>query len=330
MGHAIETSADGSKSAFLSAHTDAWHQLGTTLDHAFTAEEAMKQGFLGGWDVRKQPMWTEGADGSPLLIPNQNAVVRNNPFEPGQIDVLGQVGDGYHIVQNEGHAQFLNDLVEESGAHFDTAGSLYGGKVVFITMKMPGHINVGGVDQVDNYIATMNSHDGSMAFTTMVTPVRVVCANTMNLAFQNNKSVHRIRHTSGIGRTMGQAREALEITFKYLDAFQEEADRLINTTLTQSRFEQIIQDEFGVADDAPAAVITRSENKIEQITSLFADSMTHEGVRETAWAGLNALTEWSDHFAPTRGDDVDNARAQKALLDPWIKNRALSLMLAEV
>lgn len=328
MSHLIETFSNG-QAAFASAHTDAWHQLGITLDHAFTAEEAMEHGLLGGWNVRKQPLFTPGPDGQPMAVPNQNAIVRDNPVERGQVDVLGIGGDAYTIIQNEQHAGMLNALVDESGAHFETAGSLRGGRQVFITMKLPGHINVGGVDPVENYIAAMNSHDGSMAFTLMVTPVRIVCANTMNLAFQNRSHLIRIRHSSQAEKNLQtKARQALDITFNYLDGFQQEAERLINTTLTQTQFEELITREFGPEEDAPAATVTRCENKIEQMAGLFADAMTQEGVRETAWAGLNSLTEWFDHFSPTRGDDQVNSRAQKALLDPWFKNKALDLMLS--
>lgn len=328
--HALET-YDNGETAFVSAHTDAWHRLGTTLDHSFTAEEAMRHGLLGGWDVRKQPLLTPDGNGELLEIEDRRAVVRTDPTDPKRTNHLGIVGKDYQIVQNEEHAGFLNALVDESGAHFDTAGSLHGGRQVFITMRMPGHISVGGVDQVSLNLAALNSHDGSMSFTVLVTPVRIVCANTMNLAFQNKTNIFRVRHTSGIERAMRtQARQALEMTFNYLDGFQEEAERLINTTMTQSTFEEMIQKEFGAPADAPQVTISRCENKIEQMTRLFADSMTHEGVRETAWAGLNALTEWADHYSPVRGDDRDNARASKAVLAPNFKNRALDLVLATV
>lgn len=325
MAHDIET--NGSEAAFVSAHTHAWHQLGTVLPDAFTAEEAMKHGHLGGWNVRKQPLWTRASeDAEPMVVPNRQAVVRDNPFNPGQQDVLGTVGDAYHIIQNEEHAGFLNDLVDESGAVFDTAGSLNGGRRTFLTMKLPGHINVGGIDPVENHIAALNSHDGSMAFTIMITPIRVVCANTMNMAFRNHSHIYRVRHTSGAGRNLTEVRKALDLTFDYLDAFQVEANQLLETELTLSKFEQLVNREFGVSDDAPAATITRTENKIEQMTSLFADAQTQENVRGTAWAGLNALTEWADHYAPTRGDDRDMVRARNAVLQTTFKNRALELM----
>ena len=328
MAHDIETHGD--KATFITSKKAAWHQLGTTLPDAFTAEQAMEQGYLGGWNVRKSPTWTTGADGSPLVVPEKHAVVRNNPFEPGKEDVLGVVGDTYKIVQNEEHADFLNALVDESGAHFDSAGSLNGGRVVFITMKMPGHITIGGVDPVENYLAAFNSHDGSMAFTTMVTPVRVVCANTMNAAFGNNSHVFRVRHTSGIRKGLvGQARQVLDMSFRYIDGFQEQAEQLINTEVTQARFEDIVRELVGPGKDAHPRTVTRSENKMEEIIELFADGMTHANLRNTAYAGLNAFIEWTDHYAPTRGDDRDNARAQKAILTPGFKDVALSRMLAE-
>lgn len=320
------------QAAFVSAHTDAWHMLGKTLDHSFTAEEAMQEGLLGGWNVRKSPLLTIDEQGRTMPLPGMNAVIRDNPVVPGQVDVLSKYGvsDSYRIIQNEEHADLLNTLVDESGAHFETAGAIDGGRQVFISMKLPGHINIGGVDPVENYIAAINSHDGSMAFTLMVTPVRIVCANTLNMAFQNQKHIFRIRHTSGAEKALRQqAREALDMTFNYLDGFQEQAERLINTTMTQSQFEQIIEREFGAAEDAALSAHTRADQKIETIVSLFADAATHEGMRDTAWAGLNALTEYADHFSATRGGDAEASRAQRALLDPEFKNKAMRLIMAE-
>ena len=307
---------------------DAWHTLGTALGHSFTAEEAMKEGHLADWNVRKAPIFTV-VGGKRIELQDRNAVVRDNPVRAGQIDVLGDVGNSYRIIQNEQHAALLNALVDESGANLNTAGALNGGRSVFITMELPGHINVGGVDPIKNFIAGINTHDGSMAFTLMVTPVQIVCENTLNLAFQNNSHMFRIRHTSGAENAIRtQAREALDMTFKYLDGFQQQAEQLINTTLTQTQFEEIVEKEFGAEEDASPAAHTRAERKIGEMVHLFADAATQESKRGTAWAGLGALTEWADHFSPTRGTDRDTARAQKSLLDPSFKNRALELMLA--
>lgn len=331
MSHNLDINAG--QASFVSARQDAWHQLGTVLPDAFDAASALEYGHLGGWNLRKQPIFTMDENGNRINVPGRFAVLRDNPVEAGKVDVLGDVGEKYQIAHNEELVGLLDTLVDESGAHFETAGAIDGGKRVFVTMKLPGHIKVGGVDRIDNYIAAMTSHDGATATQIMVTPIRVVCQNTMNLALKNQVSTFKVRHTSTISKVLlQQARESLEFTFDYLDEFQAEADRLINTTLTESRFEEIIAKSFGAPKDAGMATVTRANKKIAQLQHLFSDSMTHEGLRNTAWAGLNALTEWYDHFAPVRGEgDAElAARSRKALLDPQFKDRALAMMMAEV
>lgn len=332
MAHNLDITAG--KTSFVSARKDAWHQLGTILPDTFTAEEAMEHGLLGGWNLRKVAINAQVTEKQQLIIPRQYAVVRNNPVIRTQHDVMGVVGENYTIMQNESLGHLLNLLVDESGAHFETAGAIDGGRKVFITMKLPGNIRVGGGDRVDNYIVLMTSHDGSTSTIFMITPVRVVCENTLNFAFSGSSNMFRVRHTIGADKIMiQQAREALDFTFDYLDVFQEQAERLINTTLTQNQFEEIIMRNFGAPEDAPNSTITRTENKMDQMAQLFADAHTQEGIRDTAWAGLNALTEWYDHFSPVRGagnvtGGEDTLRARKALLDPDFKNQALRLMLA--
>jgi phage/plasmid-like protein (TIGR03299 family) len=315
-----------------SEHLSAIDLLGTRLEGTFTAEQAMEQGLLGNWNVRKSPLQTV-VDGKTIPIPGMSAVIRDNPAHKGRIDVLSRYGvsDSYSIVQNEDHAAFLNALVEESGSNFELAGSVDGGRKVFISMKMPGHIRIGGVDQIDMSLLAMNSHDGSMSFTLAVMPVRYACSNVLNSIHRGNSGLIRIRHTSGAKKNMvAQAREALDLSFKYLDTFQEEAERLINTTMTQLKFEEIVQKEFGADEDASPSVQSRASRKVDEMVSLFSEALTQEGVRDTAWAGYNALTEWADHFSPTRSKDDDAARAQRAILDPTFKSRALRLMLANI
>ena len=325
MAHNIETNGD--QAAFVSAREDAWHQLGTTLPDSFTAEEAMEHGHLGGWDVRKAPLFADAGAGL-LEVPNQYAMVRNNPFTPGRIDTLGVVGRAYHPIQNEEHAGFLNALVDESGAIFETAGSIEGGRKVFITMKMPHSITIGGSDPVDNYIAAVNSHDGSMAFTLMVTPVRVVCQNTLNVALGTTSNIIRTRHSRGAANLVQQAREALGMAFKFNLEFEREAEKMAQTTLTQARFEEIIDREFGAGENPTKTAITRAENRKDIMHELFAEANTQEGIRDTVWAGFNALTEYVDHYQPVRGDQGD--RAARTILDNSMKVRARNIMMALV
>lgn len=318
--------------SFVSAREDAWHKLGQVLPDTFTASAALEHGMLAEWNLRKQPLLAQLEDGSTIPVADRFAVVRDNPVT-GLGESLGVVGSAYKIVQNEQLTGVLDTLVDESGAHFETAGAIDGGRKVFVTMKLPGHIKVGGVDPVESYLAAMTSHDGTTSTVLMVTPVRIVCQNTLNMAYKESSHQFRVRHTSGADSALiQQAREALDFSFDYLEGFQEEANQLINTELTQSRFRELIEKEFGAPRDAHKVTVSRTENKLDQMEYLFTDSDTHEGMRNTAWAGMNALTEWYDHYSPVRanGGDEAAARSRKALLEPEFKEKARRIMMALV
>ena len=338
MAHEIETytDADGREyAAALFARTDAWHKLGTTLTHVdgFTAEDAMELAHLGGWNVRKSQAQTtllsdEGV--STVDIPGCFATVRTNPFT-GQPDVLGYVGQHYTPIQNEQHAAFLNALVDESGAVFDTAGSLANGKRVFITMKMPRTMLIGGVDEVTINIAALNSHDGTSSFQLLTTPVRVVCANTERAALGNNRGLFKIRHTTNATRAVEEARQALDLSFAYCDAFEQEAEKMIQTTCTDAQFWEMAASLFGKPDedDASKRALTEWNKRAETLAMLWHDASTQKVVSGTRWAAYNVVTEYADHFhavnAP-EGHDL-TARAERVVAGAYdaLKQTAFEL-----
>lgn len=331
MAHQIET--HGNRAAALFARTDPWHRLGTTLEgEAFTAEQAMTIGHLGGWDVRKVPLSASEitAEGVTQLDVPGFATVRTNPFTQAP-EALGVVGSAYHPLQNEDHAEFLNRLADESGAVFDTAGSLRGGRQVFVTMRLPESLNVGGSDRVDLNIVALNSHDGSSAFRLLVTPIRVVCANTQAAALRSHKSSISIRHTRNAKAAVQAAREALGLTFAYVEEFEAEAERLINTTMTDAGFADLTARVFGTVDrDASKRAKTAERERVANLSRLWFDANTQDDIRQTAWAGYQSVAEYVDHFAPVRAKSRKaDARAMRLLTsdEPTrIKHKAWSAL----
>lgn len=316
MAHEIETY--GNRAAAVFAREDAWHRLGTTVSgEAFTAEEALRLGHLGGWDVRKVPLTAHEVteDGvSAIEVPDQFATVRTNPFT-GSPETLGVVGNGYTPLQNEAHCEFLNTLADESGAIFDTAGSLRGGRQVFVTMRLPESMRVGGSDEVNVNIAAMNSHDGSSAFRLVLTPVRVVCANTQRAAMRDNRGSVSIRHTRNATAAVEQARQALGLTWSYVAAFEQEAERMINQTVTDAEFTKIMGEVFGTTDrNASTRAQNAERERVRTLQRLWHDADTVGPIRGTAWGAYQVVTEYVDHFAPvkTRGNEAD-ARAARLL-----------------
>jgi phage/plasmid-like protein (TIGR03299 family) len=327
MAHLIETHAQQAAAVF--ARTDPWHRVGTTVaGEAFTAEEAMRLGHLGGWDVRKVPLRATEvtAEGTTTLDVPGFATVRTNPFT-GAAEALGVVGAGYTPLQNEEHAQFLNLLADQSGAAFETAGSLRGGRQVFVTMRLPRHLTIGGRDRINLNIAALNSHDGNSAFRVLVTPVRVVCANTQRAALSNHVSSWSIRHTRNAKAAVQAARDSLGLAFAYVDAFEVQAERLINTPTTDAEFFALVADVFGTPEpDAPQRQRTAHQQRQRTLAHLWHDADTQHGIRSTAWAAYQCVTEYVDHLSPVRPKaNPTDARALRLLTsdEPGrIKDRA--------
>jgi phage/plasmid-like protein (TIGR03299 family) len=315
MAHEIET--HGNRAAAVFARKDAWHKLGTTLTDVFTAEDAMRVGHLGGWNVRKTPLSTTEitADGvTTLEVPGHFATVRTNPFT-GATEPLGVVGETYRPIQNEEHCEVLNQLVDDSGAIFDTAGSLRGGRQVFVSLKLPETMMVGGSDRVDVNIVALNSHDGTSAFRLLVTPVRVVCANTQAAALANHSASISIRHTASAKARVAAARDALGLTFRYVEAFQAEAEQLIAQTMTDAAFRAMTAELFPApARDSGPRVQNAHKDREYILNRLWADADTQANIRGTAWAGYQVIAEYVDHYAPVRTrQDKESARAARLL-----------------
>lgn len=326
MAHELEHLANG-QTAFVSARQHAWHRLGIVTDATLSASDIIAKAFLGGWRVRKIPL--QGVETTPdgvniIAIDDKWMTVRTNVLD-GRTEALGIVGDEYTVVQNEEAGEVLDLLVDQiGGAHCETAGSLRGGKSIFVTMKLPQTMCIAGVDNLDLYLAATTSHDGMEALRVTASPVRIVCANTQRAAFAQSVGHYTFRHTAKVKEQVQQAREAIGLTWKYLDTFQAAAEKMINETLTMGQFEQIVAQLWPLADDASEATVQRAKQRTSTLRYLIRDSDTQAAIRGTKWAGYQAITEYVDHYAPGKPE----ARAARAVAGPTaeLKTRAFDLL----
>ena len=323
MAHEIEQFTDGT-AAFFTARLDAWHRLGTVTTDCLTAAQVMDVAFLGGWDVHKEALQTV-ASGAP--VPNKWATTRLHP-KNGNREVLGLVGNSYQVVQNEQACDLLNMIVDETGAHFETAGSLRGGREVFVTMKLPDTMRIAGIDAMDLYLAMCTSHDASRLGRVLCTPVRIVCANTQAAAFENNVGEYTFQHSGDILGKLADVREALQLVPVYLDQFQTEAEKMIEKQLEWEQLQRISDELWPLDEDDKETAFLKMMGRERDLKHLFEEAPTQENIRGTAWAGYQSITEWLDHKQPAKSD---YHRANKVLGDGTVaatKKRAFDLVLA--
>jgi phage/plasmid-like protein (TIGR03299 family) len=295
MAHALEEM--NGEVAFALRGAPAWHNLANVLfdkDEHINTQTMLDSAKLSNWNVRLEEI--ENPEGY-RSHKSAHRVLRTNPFDSGT-DILGVVGERYQVVQNEGLFEFGDNLLD-GGASWESAGSIKHGTVVFGSLVIPKEFTLdekGANDKTITYLLVHTSHDGSVALQASITPVRVVCQNTLNLALGSVKQSFKIRHTSSIDGKIAVAREALGLTFKYMDDFEAEAKALFETSVSDKKFNDIITTIYPKPEEGNKKGLTVWENRIDILNDLYFKSPTQENIKGNAWGVFNALTERMDYF----------------------------------
>lgn len=233
MAAAVET--------MFSVRVKPWHGIGTVVQDAPDSMEAVRLAGLD-WKVGQQEMLTD--NGIPVF--GYKANVRDSDQK-----VLGVVSDRYQVVQNEEAFAFTDELLGE-GVRYETAGSLQGGRRTFILARLPQRFIIAG-DEITPYFVIMNSHDGSCSVKAAMTPVRVVCQNTLNLALRTAKRTWTAKHTSNIMDRIDDARTTLQFAEKYMAEMGRGIDHLAHIKLSDRKVMEYMSEFFTVTEDMSAA-----------------------------------------------------------------------------
>jgi len=268
-----------------------WHGLGVELDYLVDGQTAVR---LAGCDytVETQPMYRwDGAD--YLAYPNRFAIVRSDTNQ--EFDI---VSHQYEILQNTDAAEFFNEVWGQGEPVIETCGALKDGRTFWMLARQPETYEPVKNDPIAKYILLSSSHDRTQSLEMATTNIRTVCSNTHRFALANAEYRIKIRHTSSIHERAVQAREALNLSNSYNALMMEGVDRLVRTPMRAS--------EMGGFASAYLNLNPKVANKdrhlysqeaMECLTSLFEVGRGQDipGVRGTAYAALNAATEYLDY-----------------------------------
>jgi len=315
----------------------AWHSFANKVfnqDEAVTTAEMLSGAKLSNWNVQLESV-------QDLLAPNYTSVsenflvTRDNPYTDGQKDVLSVVGSRYKTVQNEDLFAFADNLHDgNQDVYWESAGSLKNGRIVYGSLAIPRTMVLdpqGANDETKLYLIVWTSHDGSVAVQSAITPVRVMCQNTLNLAMKKAKQSFKIRHTQTVDGKIAAAREALGLTFAYMDEFEKEAQELFNLEVTNAKFSEIINKIYPKPEKDAKGSIKKWENKVLLVDELYHNSPTNANIKGTAWGVVNALTERLDYYRTARKGSNESLMAGASGFDPVLtaeKNKIVKQVLA--
>ena len=282
-----------------------------------TSADALR--FAGlDWTVRQEPVYNSRGG----VIKGYKSNVRDTDG-----NVLGIVGDRYKVVQNTDAFNFTDDLIG-GDVRYETAGSLREGRQVWLLAKMPERKIAG--DDVEPYLCFTNAHDGSSGVKVCMTPIRVVCNNTLNLALSSAKRIWSMRHTENIRERLNEARDCLFRADEYMKNLAAYADCAAKKRLQDTEIKAILEEPFPVTDKSSDREKANAEKcRDEFMICYFAPDIRQ--FRGTAWGAINAASDFVTHSMPHKNTKNYAANNWGRIMDGHaIMDKAVKLCMAGV
>lgn len=265
-----------------------WHGLGTMVMEAPDSKAALSLAGLD-WSVIQKELTTE--DGFPVRGFKANVRDLDN-------QVLGVVTDRYKVVQNEEAFAFTDELLGE-GVRYETAGSLQNGRRTWILAKLPQRYIISG-DEITPYLVFMNSHDGTGAIKVAMTPIRVVCQNTLNLALSTAKRSWSTNHVGDIKGKMEDARYTLLYADRYMAELGKAIDSLNRIKLSDRQVHDYIDSLFPLMENPSEQQKKNLLRMKEDVKIRYFEAPDLKDVGNNAYRFVNAVSDFATHAKPLK------------------------------
>jgi phage/plasmid-like protein (TIGR03299 family) len=269
-----------------------WHGLGTKVNPDLTPDQFQKVAGLD-WTVEKQPLMTPNG----VKVPNKEALVRSSDNS-----VLDVVGTGWNPVQNSEAFEFFHDYVMAGDMEMHTAGSLKDGQMVWALAKTKESFELFNGDVTDNYFLFTNPHQFGKSINIRMTPIRVVCNNTLTLSLsQESDKMVTVNHRKAFDPDM--VKEQMGIAREKMEQYKSMAEFLGNKRYTADNVIQYFNEVFG----APA------KEKVDNVIPFTSRNakLAYENLdvqpganfaQGTWWTAFNSVTNMTDHLQGREDD----------------------------
>lgn len=326
MSHDLEQRNGTASFAYNANHGDPWHRLGTAVDGNMTIEEALRVA-KADFTVTKEPLFAAAKLVNGVVqdvpVPGKIATVRTVP-DSDELQVLGILGDGYGVVQNEEALEAAYSIVgaSDGSAYLDTLGVLGNGERLFSYLRLEDLVidPVGINDTIERGLVIYWSHDGSIAMTYAFTDVRAVCKNTVQMGVAGAQRLFKAKHTSAVQDRMKEAQKVLGVSTTWADKFKEQAERMLAVPYTERNFTRYLDRVFPKAAATTERKLRNIEGIHAQVRGIFANERNSQTYGTNGWTMYNSVVEYLDH-----GRDATEAARLEATMTPgsWVEKRKL-------
>ena len=269
-----------------------WHGLGTKVEADLTPDQFQKVAGLD-WDVEKQPLMTSNG----TVVKNKEALVRTSDNT-----VLDVVGTGWNPVQNSEAFEFFHEYVMAGDMEMHTAGSLKDGQMVWALAKCKESFELFNGDVTENYFLFSNPHQFGKAINIRMTPIRVVCNNTLTLSLsQNADQMLTVNHRKAFDAS--EVKEQMGIAREKLDQYKTMAEFLGSKPYTGENIVQYFNEVFGTpAKEKVDGVLPFTSRNAKLAMENLQTQPGANFAEGSFWQAFNTVTYMTDHLQGREGD----------------------------
>ena len=330
MAHELSNVNGRFECAYAAGQPAPWHAGVTDPEYfdASTADGATVARASGiEWEIMASPVMYRGPEGY-LTDETLKMQFRSDNGAP-----LGVVGAAFQTTQPKNGFDTMQRIVDATGAQWDAAFSLFGGRKLVFQAKLPAAgIQVKDGDVSHSYVTFAYACDGTMPRSIWFSEVRAVCNNMLRYSFgaaQKDKMSRLFRQShktefnpDAIVDAIGIIEEARAEQLTVLQAMArvELESKDSQELLARILGKPSIQNRDKGDDGAPK--ISKPE---QEILRLYAgDARGADMAGQTAYGLLNAVTEYTDHHYGRSAD----ARINSMLMGPnaQLKDKAFSVL----
>lgn len=179
------------------------------------------------------------------------------------------------------------------GVRYETAGSIKGGQNIWLLARLPEKKILG--DEIVPYLLFVNGHDGRTAAQVCMTPVRVVCQNTINLALKKTARKWSFYHSTNVMTKINEARATIKLAAQYMETLEEQAERLAMEKLSADQIHDFVKKMFSTEDGSKIKMKNTME-KIERFQSCYTVDDV-ENFKGTKWGLMLAMSDYTTHVS---------------------------------
>lgn len=215
---------------------------------------------------------------------------------------LGVVGNGYEIVQNMAQFDVFQKFADEGLISFEQGGVFGGGRRTYIQAVLPSTIDINNGDITKKYITICSSHDGTIALQAFVSPVRIWCGNTFNLAIKTGQHKKKIKHTVSAPARLIEAITTIE---NALETYHEYDEFLMASTRTKEFNDKEVEKFIEMILPNDGKLSTRKTNqRIELLDSIY-DGIGQDSIdKNNLYKLWNGVTTWTNNVLGAKKEDA--------------------------